>query len=99
MADSKKTCAVCGNCLATPNRRGAAACAAEPIQGEETGGYADIDMMHFGLADACDKWVPRTERACRIVRDESGGIRCSECECPLSYDDNYCPTCGAKVAG
>ena len=39
-----------------------------------------------------------SERTCRAVRDECGGIRCSECEYPLSYDDdNYCPTCGAKV--
>ncbi len=39
-----------------------------------------------------EAWNTRHERTCRW----KSGL-CSECSCRMDVNDNYCPTCGARV--
>lgn len=64
--------------------------------------------LTFSGQMAADEWNRRAERTCRIgmdvekVETDLGMIEvreywCSECYGRMMADDDYCPSCGAKV--
>ena len=48
--------------------------------------------------EAVAAWNTRAERTCKREIDGLHWYRCGECHHkPLNLNDNYCPSCGAKV--
>lgn len=66
-----------------------------------------VNLIILRKEDVRDCELFKRERTCHIVEESlklvlSDGTElfengCSECNCYLDYNDNYCPNCGAKV--
>lgn len=63
--------------------------------------YPDSQVTTYPKAEAIEAWNTRHELTCKFMpySEKSDDGICSKCGAYMYEQDNYCPSCGAKVVG